>query len=46
LEAQNIDNKLLNDEKRLLLIDTLYKQSNGFNTLLKEAEESLIKEED
>ncbi|MBU3822887.1 carboxypeptidase-like regulatory domain-containing protein [Flavobacteriaceae bacterium XHP0103] len=45
-EAQNIDNNILTEEKRLLLIDALYKQSKGFNALLKEAEESLIKEED
>lgn len=45
-EAQNIDNNILKEENRLLLIDALYKQSNGFNALLEEVEESLIKKED
>jgi len=43
-EAQNIDNKILAEEQRLLLIDELYKQSKGFRALLEEAEKAIFKE--
>src|SRR5690606_1162875 len=43
-EAQNIDNKILAEEQRLLLIDELYKQSTGFRALLEEAEKGILKE--
>lgn len=43
-EAQNIDNKILAEEQRLLLIDELYKQSTGFRALLEEAEKAILKE--